>query len=285
MPHARAKPMNESSTCSDALGSICALVNSHCNSRARRRSNPSLIGAWIRRLTKLARNDSCISSSRSKRRPRKSARRRHNSRRVAALSKVINSTSGSISLISLASTLPMIQVNRVSGQAAWKARSAANAWQVSPIAERRSRHTCCSGGLKLKVVIRMIKGGQRIATATGVMLADPNGLGNPLKSAAESLFDPGYWSARGELSSVSGGRGSAWFIGPAPQPWVLRHYRRGGFIARISLDRYWWLGEDRVRAFAEWRLLEYLVQRGLRVPRPVAAGYRREGATYRCDLI
>ena len=131
----------------------------------------------------------------------------------------------------------------------------------------------------------MIKGGQRIATATGVMLADPNGLGNPLKSAAESLFDPCYWSARGELSSVSGGRGSAWFIGPAPQPWVLRHYRRGGFIARISLDRYWWLGEDRVRAFAEWRLLEYLVQRGLRVPRPVAAGYRREGATYRCDLI
>jgi 3-deoxy-D-manno-octulosonic acid kinase len=66
---------------------------------------------------------------------------------------------------------------------------------------------------------------------------------------------------------------------------VLRHYRRGGFIARISLDRYWWLGEDRVRAFAEWRLLEHLVQRGLRVPRPVAAGYRREGARYRCDLI
>jgi 3-deoxy-D-manno-octulosonic acid kinase len=131
----------------------------------------------------------------------------------------------------------------------------------------------------------MIKGGQRIATATGVMLADPNGLGNPLKSAAESLFDPNYWSARGELESVSGGRGSAWFIGPAPQPWVLRHYRRGGFIARVSVDRYWWMGEDRVRAFAEWRLLDHLVGKGLRVPKPAAAGYRREGATYRCDLI
>jgi tRNA A-37 threonylcarbamoyl transferase component Bud32 len=136
----------------------------------------------------------------------------------------------------------------------------------------------------------MIKGGQRIATATGVMLADPGGLGNALQSAAESLFDPNYWSARGELTPVSGGRGSAWFVGPAAQPpasqpLVLRHYRRGGFVARLSQDRYGWAGEDRVRAFAEWRLLDYLAQRGLRVPKPVAAFYRRAGMTYRCDLI
>jgi 3-deoxy-D-manno-octulosonic acid kinase len=131
----------------------------------------------------------------------------------------------------------------------------------------------------------MIKGGQRIATATGVMLADPNGLGNPQQRVDESIFDPNYWSARDELSAVSGGRGSAWFVGPASQPLVLRHYRRGGLIARLSEDRYWWSGEDRVRAFAEWRLLHYLAQRGLRVPKPVAAFYRRAGMTYRCDLI
>ncbi|HEY0800004.1 MAG TPA: lipopolysaccharide kinase InaA family protein, partial [Steroidobacteraceae bacterium] len=44
-------------------------------------------------------------------------------------------------------------------------------------------------------------------------------------------------------------------------------------------------GEARVRAFAEWRLLKYLSERGLRVPKPVAAGYRRAGLSYRCDLI
>jgi 3-deoxy-D-manno-octulosonic acid kinase len=145
----------------------------------------------------------------------------------------------------------------------------------------------------------MIKGGQRIATATGVMLADPHGLGNAQQSAGaplldageslldagESLFDQKYWSARGELEQVSGGRGSAWFVGPTAHPLVLRHYRRGGFIARLSQDRYWWMGEDRVRAFAEWRLLEYLAQRGLPVPKPVAAWYQRIGPTYRCDLI
>jgi 3-deoxy-D-manno-octulosonic acid kinase len=131
----------------------------------------------------------------------------------------------------------------------------------------------------------MIKGGQRIATATGVMLADPNGLGNPQHSVDESIFDPNYWSARGELTAVSGGRGSAWFVGTASQPLVLRHYRRGGFIARLSEDRYWWSGEEKVRAFAEWRLLHYLALRGLRIPQPVAAFYRRAGVTYRCDLI
>jgi 3-deoxy-D-manno-octulosonic acid kinase len=131
----------------------------------------------------------------------------------------------------------------------------------------------------------MSKGGQRIATATGVMLADPNSLGNERLSVGESLFDPNYWTARNEIAAVSAGRGSAWFIGPAPHRWVLRHYRRGGFIANFSRDRYLWAGEDRVRAFAEWRLLEYLTQRNLQVPRPVAAFYRRSGLTYRCDLI
>jgi 3-deoxy-D-manno-octulosonic acid kinase len=132
----------------------------------------------------------------------------------------------------------------------------------------------------------MIKGGQRIDTAKGVMLADPHALGNARHEPAESLFDPKHWSARGELAAVSGGgRGSAWFIGNAENPWVLRHYRRGGFIARLTEDQYLWLGEQRVRAFVEWRLLAYLGQWGLRVPRPVAAWYRRDGLTYRCDLI
>jgi 3-deoxy-D-manno-octulosonic acid kinase len=131
----------------------------------------------------------------------------------------------------------------------------------------------------------MTNGGQRIATSTGAMLADPADLGNPLQGAAESSFEPEFWSARGELEAVSGGRGSAWFVGPASMPWVLRHYRRGGLIANLSDDRYVWAGEEQVRSFAEWRLLEYLVKRGLPVPMPVAARYQRTTFTYRCDLI
>ena len=81
------------------------------------------------------------------------------------------------------------------------------------------------------------------------------------------------------------GRGSAWFVGLRRPPVGAaalspRRPRRANF-ARSLL----WSGEDRVRAFAEWRLLFYLAQRGLNVPKPVAAFYRRAGLTYRCDLI
>jgi 3-deoxy-D-manno-octulosonic acid kinase len=131
----------------------------------------------------------------------------------------------------------------------------------------------------------MTTGGRRIATATGAMLADPAYLGNPAKSVAESMFDPEFWRARGELVEVVGGRGSAWFIDSPARQWALRHFRRGGFIARLSEDQYVWAGEDRVRAFAEWRLLEMLVRAGLPVPEPIAARYQRTGLVYRCDLI
>jgi 3-deoxy-D-manno-octulosonic acid kinase len=132
---------------------------------------------------------------------------------------------------------------------------------------------------------RMTTGGRRIATATGAMLADPEYLGNPAKSVAESMFDPEFWRARGELVEVIGGRGSAWFIDSPARQWALRHFRRGGFIARLSEDQYVWAGEDRVRAFSEWRLLETLTRAGLPVPVPVAARYQRTGPAYRCDLI
>jgi 3-deoxy-D-manno-octulosonic acid kinase len=117
------------------------------------------------------------------------------------------------------------------------------------------------------------------------MLSDPACLGNPPADAAESLFDPEFWRSRNELVSVTRGRGSAWFVADGVRQWVLRHYRRGGWIAHIAHDRYLWTGEARVRAFAEWRLLESLSQRGLPVPRPVAARYQRSGLLYRCDLI
>ena len=117
------------------------------------------------------------------------------------------------------------------------------------------------------------------------MLSDPARLGNLPLAAQEPLFDPTFWRARGELCPVTGGRGSAWFVGAGARQWVLRHCRRGGFIARWSHDAYLWMGESRVRAFAEWELLDILTRRGLHVPKPVAARYQKRGLFYRCDLI
>jgi 3-deoxy-D-manno-octulosonic acid kinase len=128
-------------------------------------------------------------------------------------------------------------------------------------------------------------GGRRIAIAGGAMLADPVHLGEGGVTSADPLFDPAYWRARGGALAAGRGRGSAWFVAAGKHPWVLRHFRRGGWLARLCVDRYLWAGEARVRAFAEWRLLAVLAAKGLPVPRPVAARYQRGRFTYRCDLI
>ena len=129
-----------------------------------------------------------------------------------------------------------------------------------------------------------------MATASGAILADvalldAAALLAPASSSPEPLFEPKFWPGHGGIRSVGGGRGAAWFVDHGTEQWVLRHYRRGGFVARLSGDRYLWTGEARVRAFAEYRLLADLAAQGMPVPEPVGARYERRGPWYRCDLI
>ena len=120
-----------------------------------------------------------------------------------------------------------------------------------------------------------------LRTAGGGILYDASRLRKP----GAELFDVEHWRAQGSLQEVAGGRASIAVINAAEQRWVLRHYRRGGFIASLSRDRYIFLGEDRTRSFAEWRLLAELRRRGLPVPAPVAARYVAGALTYTADLI
>jgi 3-deoxy-D-manno-octulosonic acid kinase len=118
--------------------------------------------------------------------------------------------------------------------------------------------------------------------AGGAMLYDAGSVGQP----DAAIFDPAYWQARGAAQPTPGGRGTVTFVrGAGGEAWVLRHYRRGGAIARLSDDAYLWTGADRTRSFAEWRLLRQLREWQLPVPRPVAARYLRRGLVYRADLI
>lgn len=98
------------------------------------------------------------------------------------------------------------------------------------------------------------------------------------------LFSPDHWRAAGRLTREAQGRGAAWFINQG-SGWVLRHYRRGGLVARLIADRYLWTGLEQTRAFREWRLLQALHAQGLPVPRPVAAHVERQGIFYRANLI
>lgn len=120
-----------------------------------------------------------------------------------------------------------------------------------------------------------------LRVAGGGILYDASRLRKP----AAEVFETGYWQEQGGLQEIVGGRASVAIVTAGEDRWVLRHYRRGGLIARFSRDRYFWLGEARTRSFAEWRLLAELRRRGLPVPAPVAARYVRGALTYTADLI
>lgn len=113
------------------------------------------------------------------------------------------------------------------------------------------------------------------------MLYDASRVGN----LSSSWFDPKYWESRGELDGSARGRGTTHFVRSAGRRFVLRHYRRGGLLARLLGDRYLWRGEQSTRPFEEWQLTYRLHRAGLPVPAPLAARYRQQGFSYSGDLI
>lgn len=98
-------------------------------------------------------------------------------------------------------------------------------------------------------------------------------------------FNPDALRRSGSIESAADGRGSAWFVRLGEARAVLRHYYRGGMIAKLSRDQFVWSGLSRTRAFAEYRLLESMHQEGLPVPEPLGARVVRSGVFYRCDLL
>lgn len=96
-------------------------------------------------------------------------------------------------------------------------------------------------------------------------------------------FEPGRWPLAADADTS--GRGGVPFLVTPIGTCALRHYRRGGLVARLVADRYLWTGAERTRAFREFRLLAMLAGAGLPVARPVAARYVRKGPSYRADLL
>jgi 3-deoxy-D-manno-octulosonic acid kinase len=104
-------------------------------------------------------------------------------------------------------------------------------------------------------------------------------------AVGHALFMPEFWLGRQAAHALAGGRGQVYFINHGEAHWVLRHYKRGGLIAKLIADRYVWQGAEATRCFREWRLLTQLHAQGLPVPKAIAARYLRSGWSYRADLI
>lgn len=85
--------------------------------------------------------------------------------------------------------------------------------------------------------------------------------------------------------SVLQGRGPTWVM-PAPRGgrgrWVVRHYRRGGWMAPLLGDRY--LDRGVPRPFREMETSEAARARGVQTPRVAVGAVYGAGLFYRADL-
>ncbi len=122
---------------------------------------------------------------------------------------------------------------------------------------------------------------RRLELGAAVILYDPSRASN----LQPAWFDLEYWQQRGAVLGRAGGRGTTWFVGEGEREFALRHYRRGGLAARVSADRYLYLGESRTRAAREWQVHRALYVAGLPVPAPIGVRIVREPFSYTADML
>lgn len=105
------------------------------------------------------------------------------------------------------------------------------------------------------------------------------------------LFDRDYHTKQQARQSDSAseragiGRANVVYFVSDNRSLVLKHYYRGGAVAKIIRDRYLGFDVENSRAFREWRLLKKMAQLGLPVPQAVAAHVEKSLLSYRADLI
>ena len=102
---------------------------------------------------------------------------------------------------------------------------------------------------------------------------------------APDWFDPHFWIDQQAVCNTRQGRHTTYFVQQQQHTWVLRHYYRGGLIAKWLTDHYFFLGFKRTRSIAEYDLLLAMRQRDLPVPRPIAAYAKRQGLMYQADIL
>jgi 3-deoxy-D-manno-octulosonic acid kinase len=96
---------------------------------------------------------------------------------------------------------------------------------------------------------------------------------------AHTLYD---WAERWSSRSFVGRAGAAFAVVTPCGEWVVRHYRRGGVVARMLGDRYVRAGEP--RPLRELRASVLARTRGVATPEVVAAAVYPAGLVYRADL-
>lgn len=106
-----------------------------------------------------------------------------------------------------------------------------------------------------------------------------------LDDGLEKSFDPSYWQAQGRVIGSAQGRGTTWFISLDRIDAALRHYRRGGLFGKLVQDYYIYTGWKNTRSYKEFQLLNLLIEKGVNVPKPIAARAIKKRFCYQADLL
>ncbi|GEA51308.1 3-deoxy-D-manno-octulosonic acid kinase [Vibrio inusitatus NBRC 102082] len=108
---------------------------------------------------------------------------------------------------------------------------------------------------------------------------------NLLNMPPEMCFEAPYWLVQNKVVGSAKGRGTTWFVQLEGLQGALRHYRRGGLFGKLIKDQYWFSGWENTRSFQEFALLRHLREKGVNVPRPIAARAKKLGPFYIADLL
>lgn len=109
---------------------------------------------------------------------------------------------------------------------------------------------------------------------------------DPLLPFDPLLFDEEQLERQQLITGCAGaGRGNTCFFNYGGHPLVLRHYRRGGLVQRLSRQHYVYTGLEQTRAMREFAMLIELCRLQLPVSRPYACRVVRRGLLYRASLI
>lgn len=99
-------------------------------------------------------------------------------------------------------------------------------------------------------------------------------------------FNAEYWLAQGKITGTNTGRGITYFIQHGKLNMVLRRYLRGGLIAKLIKQSFWFAGFTHTRVYQEMALLEYMRRCDLPVPTPIAGMITRHyGLIYRNAIL
>ncbi len=102
---------------------------------------------------------------------------------------------------------------------------------------------------------------------------------------SEKDFELSFWHSQKNSVELTGGRGASLKIIIDGQFYVLRQYLRGGLIARLLKDQYFWTGLTRTRPYLELKAVQHAVEKKLPVPEVVAYQVYQQGVFYKASII